>query len=107
MGTDPFNENQLVRDLIAARERTEFCEQRLSEVLHLFYGTLVWILALVPSELESKIARVIHFKILQMRQGCPLGRRLIELDQQFGGLLETKGIHLRHWVYEPRENGNE
>jgi hypothetical protein len=106
MGTEPLNDNQSIRDLIAARERTEFCEQMLSEALHLFYGTLVWILAIVPSELESKVAREVHCRILQMRQGCPLGQRLIELDQQFGGLLETKGIHLQHWVYEPREKAN-
>lgn len=98
--------DDLVFDLMAARARIELLEERLSEMLHLFYVSLTWILAIIPPEAESRVVRVIRLKILQMPQGCPLGQRLIELDEQSGGLLESKGILLSRWVYEPRGRCN-
>jgi hypothetical protein len=93
-----------VSDIIDNRVKVAFLQQQLSDLLHLSYGALTWIMAIVPPELEPKLAQVIRAKILQMPQGAPLGQRLIELDEQNGGLLESKGIHLSRWVYEPREN---
>ena len=95
--------SEFMAELIDSRVKIERLEQQLSDAIHLFYASLSWILTIVPPESEPKIARVVRFKILQMAQGCPLGQRLIELDEQNGGLLESKGILLSHWVWEPRE----
>jgi hypothetical protein len=96
-----------ISDLINARVKIEFLEQDLSNALQLFYGCLCWILTVAPAEFEPKIKSVIRAKILQLPQGCPLGQSLIELDRLFGGLLETTGVLLSRWVYEPREKGND
>jgi len=96
-------EQEALSELIRLRVRAEYLEQDLTDVLHLFYGILTWLLTLVPPELEEKIAKVVRFKLLQLPQGSRIGQRLIALDEQFGGLLESKGIWLSHWVYEPRE----
>lgn len=95
--------SEFMAELIDSRVKIERLEQQLSDAIHLFYVSLSWILAIAPAESELKIARVIRCKILQMPQGCPLGQRLIELDEQNGGLLESRGILLSHWVWEPRE----
>ncbi len=92
-----------VSDVVTAREKIELLEQSLSEMFHVFYGVLTWILTFTPPELEKRVAAVIRCKILQMPQGYPLGQRLVELDEQNGGLLESKGVLLSRWVYEPRE----
>jgi hypothetical protein len=95
-----------VFSIIRLRVRAEELEQDLSCALHLLYG----LLALIPrsSPIDgSQIAGIMRFKILQLPQGCRVGRRLIELDEQRGGLLEGKGIWLKRWVYESRERGNE
>ena len=96
-----------ITDAISIRVQLHDLEQDLSNAVHLLYGILVMILSPMPNETESPIARVVRFKLLQLPQGCRVGRRLIELDDQFGGLLEGKGIWLKRWVYEPRGKEND
>jgi len=96
-------ENDAIVDPIGARARLEFLEQDLSLALHLLYAFLRWILEVCPAEFQIEIRKMLHFKLLQLPQGCRIGRRLIELDDQLGGFLETRGIWLKRWVYEPRE----
>jgi hypothetical protein len=96
----------LVSDLIRARLRLDQLEQDLSDALNLLYGILALSLDDAPTEVRSKVTRSVRFKLFQLPQGCRIGRRLIELDQQSGCLLESKGIWLECWVYEPREKAN-
>ena len=63
-------------DAIKNRVRIEYLEQDLSQILHLYYGSMTWILTVVPPELQTEIAKVIRAKVLQMPQGCPLGQLL-------------------------------
>lgn len=106
--TPQSNQEQIqpISDLIHFRVRADQLEQELSDAIHLLYGIIAWNLIDASPDTRSKIARSVHLKLLQFPQGCPIGRRLIELDEQFGGLLETKGIWLKRWVYEPREKAN-
>jgi hypothetical protein len=90
-------------DLIGLRARLELLEQDLSEAVHLIYWWLVSVAACQESEFRREGVRALRAKFFQMPQGCPLGERLIELDKQNGYLLESKGILLSRWVYEPRE----
>jgi hypothetical protein len=96
----------VIFDLCAARARIDSLEQERSTVLHLYYSHLVFDLTNAPEVFAERIRRCVHTKILQLPQGCPVGKRLIELDKQFGGLLESKGVWLERWVYEPREKCN-
>lgn len=100
------NDHDVVFDLCATRVRAESLEQELSELAFLFYGFLVLLLATGGAKIEKPIRTTLCSKILQLPQGCSIGRRLIALDQQFGGLLEEMGIPLVRWVYEPRGRGN-
>jgi hypothetical protein len=94
---------QSISDLVRLRVRAEQLEKELSDAVYLLYGIIAWNLADASPEESFRIARSVHLKLLQFPQGWPLGRRLIELDEQFGGFLESKGIWLSQWVYEPRE----
>src|SRR5437879_7844092 len=102
---DRHNDNT-ISDLCVARARIEYLEQDVSCVLHLFYCFLVCIFTFAPPRLADDMRRVLHAKILQLPQGCPIGKRLIALDKQFGGLLEPKGIWLARWFYDPRGKPN-
>ena len=97
---------QLINDVSQARGEIEYLEQDLSVALHLFYVTLAWIFTTTPPEQAERLRGLVHAKILQLRQGCRIGQQLIELDAQSGGLLETHGVWLSRWVYEPREKCN-
>lgn len=101
-----IDENQGVLDLSRAQAEIEYLEQDLSQALHLFYVTLGWIFIVVPPEQAERLCRLVHARILQLPQGCRLGKELIKLDEQSGGLLETHGIWLSRWVYEPREKSH-
>jgi hypothetical protein len=96
----------VVWELISARSRNWYLERDLSVALHLFYSFVVSALNIAPDSFSRRICCLLHAKLLQLPQGCPIGKRLIDLDKQFGGLLETKGILLERWVYEPREKPN-
>lgn len=95
-----------VSDVIGLRTRVEILEQDLSQSTHLLYWWLVSVAACPKSQFREQALAALRAKFLQMSQGCPLGKRLIELDEQNGGLLESKGILLSHWVYEPRGRWN-
>lgn len=91
--------NQL-SDVIRLRVRVDQLEQDLSDLLHLYHGTL---LLLMDGDSIGLRPAAVHFKFLQFPQGFRVGRRLVELDDRFGGVLESGGIWLRRWVYESRE----
>jgi hypothetical protein len=88
--------------LVQARLRSEQLQEDLSVALDFLYWFLVWIVKLSPG-LQAQVCRLLRFKFLQLPQGSRFGRRLIELDAQSGGLLDSGGIYLERWVYEPRE----
>ena len=90
-------------ELIGLRARHELLEQDLSQAVHLLYCWLVWVAKSPASEFRQRTLGMLQAKFLQMPQGCPLGRALIDLDQQFGGTLESYGVRLERWVFEPRE----
>src|SRR5258708_38902239 len=91
-----------IDDLISYRVRIEELEQDRSDALYLVYGIVIANLAIVPEDTRPHFTRSVYLAVLQLNQGCRLGRRLIALDKQFGGLLEEKGIWLERWVHEPR-----
>jgi hypothetical protein len=96
-------DSHLLSDLIQARIRGDQLEQDLSDAINLLYGILVLTLKDAPTEVKSRVTRSVRFKLFQLPHACRIGRRLIELDEQFGGQLETSGIWLKCWVNEPRE----
>jgi hypothetical protein len=95
-----------VFELCSAKIEIEHLERDLSIALHLLFAVLLWLLEIASPELSQSLRHFVHAKIIQLPQGCRLGRRLIELDDQFGGRLESHGIWLKHWIYEPRETSN-
>jgi hypothetical protein len=97
---------QLEFELIALRGRAECLEQDLSDALHLLHSMLVCLSAAADSDLGQRAIAMFRAKIFQMPQGFRVGQRLIELDEQFGGLLESKGMRLERWVYESRWKSN-
>lgn len=95
-------ESEIV-ELIRLRTQVEILEQDLSQATHLFYCLFVWIAASSESEFKQQTLALLRAKFLQMPQGFSLGQALISLDKQFGNKLESHGINLDRWVYEPRE----
>jgi hypothetical protein len=95
------NEN-VISDLCATRANLEFAQQECSDSLHLLHSILVWVFSTIPITFSQPICRFVHAKIHQLPQGCDFGRHLIEMDEQYGGILESFGVLLKTWVYEPR-----
>jgi hypothetical protein len=89
-------------DLVSARVRIFYLEQDLSDALYILYGLLVEIASQPQCELRDKALVSLRLKMLQMPQGFSVGERLIDLDRQFGNVLETKGVNLEKYVYEAR-----
>jgi hypothetical protein len=89
-------------DFIQIRIRADRLEEELLESVDLLYGILVLTLSSNLAEFNSTFTSSVRFKFLQFPQGFRVGRRLIELDDQAGGLLEVRGIPLRQLVYAPR-----
>jgi hypothetical protein len=100
-------EKESVPDLIALRVRVENLEQDLSQALHLFYCQLIWTATSQESEFKRRGLALLRAKLLQLPQGSRLGQALIKLDEQFGNKLESHGVNLKVWVYEPRERRDE
>jgi hypothetical protein len=93
-------------EMITLRVRVEVLEQDLSEAVHLLYCSLVWVATSPVSEFKQRTLALLKAKFLQMPQGFRLGQTLIELDRQFGSPLESLGVSLERWVFEPRERSN-
>lgn len=93
-------------DLISLRVRVEVLEQDLSEAVHLIYCWLVWVATSPDSEFKLRTLGLVKAKFLQMPQGFCLGRALIDLDRQFGSPLESSGVSLERWVFQPRERSD-
>jgi hypothetical protein len=90
-------------ELVGLRVRVEVFEQDLSEAVHLIYCWLVWIATSPDSEFKLRTLGLLKARFLQMPQGFVLGRALIDLDKQFGCPLESNGVSLERWVFEPRD----
>jgi hypothetical protein len=95
-----------ISELVGLRVRVEVLEQDLSEAVHLIYCWLVWVATSPDSEFKQRTLGLLRAKFLQMPQGFVLGRALIDLDKQFGSPLESNGLSLERWVFEPRERSN-
>ena len=95
-----------VFELVGLRTRVEVLEQDLSQAMHLLYGALMWVAKSPASEFRDGLLKFFWAKFLQMPQGFPIGRALIDLDVQFGGALQSHGVSLERWVFEPRERPN-
>ena len=98
-------EQAALSELVGLRVRLEVLEQDLSEAVHFIYCWLVWVATSPESEFKLRTLGLLKAKFLQMPQGFCLGRALIDLDKQFGSPLESNGVSLEPWVYDPRENG--
>lgn len=97
---------EALSELISLRVRAEVLEQDRSEALHLFYCLFVWIATSYESDFKQRTVGLLRAKFLQFPQGFHLGQALIELDKQFGNELESHGVNLERWVYEPRRRPN-
>jgi hypothetical protein len=99
------SEREALSELVGLRVRVEVLEQDLSEAVHLIYCWLVWVATSPDSEFKLRTLGLLKAKFLQMPQGFVLGRALIDLDRQCGSPLESNGVSLERWVYDPREKG--
>jgi hypothetical protein len=90
-------------EIVSLRVRVEVLEQDLSEAVHLIYCWLIWVATSPESEFKLRTLGLLKAKFLQMPQGFCLGRALIDLDKQYGSPLESHGLSLERWVFQPRE----
>ena len=93
-------------EIVSLRVRVEVLERDLSEAVHLIYCWLMWVATSPESEFKLRTLGLLKAKFLQMPQGFVLGRALIDLDRQCGSPLESRGVSLERWVFEPRERSN-
>ena len=100
------SEREALSELVGLRVRVEVLEQDLSEAVHLIYCWLIWVATSPSSEFKQRTLGLLKAKFLQMPQGFVLGRALVDLDKQFGSPLESHGVSLERWVFEPRERSN-
>jgi hypothetical protein len=100
------SEREALSELVGLRVRVEVLEQDLSEAVHLIYCWLVWVATSPDSEFKLRTLGLVKAKFLQIPQGFVLGRALIDLDRQCGSPLESHGLSLERWVFEPRERSN-
>jgi hypothetical protein len=97
------SERQALSELVGLRVRVEVLEQDLSEAVHLIHCWLVWVATSPESEFKLRTLGLLKAKFLQMPQGFCLGRALIDLDRQSGSPLESNGVSLERWIFQPRE----
>jgi hypothetical protein len=100
------SEREALSELVGLRVRVEVLEQDLSEAVHLIFCWLIWIATSPDSEFKLRTLGLLKAKFLQMPQGFVMGRALIDLDRQCGSPLESHGLSLERWVFEPRERSN-
>jgi hypothetical protein len=100
------SERQALSELVGLRVRVEVLEQDLSEAVHMLHCWLIWVATAPSSEFKQRTVALLKAKFLQMPQGFCLGRALINLDKQFGSPLESNGVVLEQWVFQPRERSN-
>ena len=100
------SEREALSELVGLRVRVETLEQDLSEAVHLIYCWLIWVATSPESEFKLRTLGLLKAKFLQMPQGFVLGRALIDLDRQCGSPLESNGVSLERWVFQPRERSD-
>jgi hypothetical protein len=93
-------------ELVRLRVRVEVLEQDLSEAIHMLHCWLLLVATSPSFEFKQRTMGLLKAKFLQMPQGFALGRALIDLDRQCGSPLESHGVSLERWVFEPRERSN-
>jgi len=93
-------------EIVSLRVRVEVLEQDLSEALHMLHCWLLSVATSPSSEFKQRTLGLLKAKFLQMPQGFCLGRALIDLDRQCGSPLESHGVSLEQWVFQPRERSN-
>ena len=96
-----------LRELIRLRVREQELANDLSEATHLFYVTLFWIVTRPESDLKRSTLRFIRAKFHQMPQASRLGQMFVDIDKQFGNPLESNGVNIERWVFEPRGHWDE
>jgi hypothetical protein len=99
-------ESDLLTELTRLRIREQCLAQDLSEAVHLFYSVLLWISRQPESERRRCTLAFIRAKFHQMPQASRLGQMFVEIDTQFGRPLESNGVNLERWVFEPRGGWN-
>lgn len=93
-------------ELISLRVREEHLTHNLSEAIYLLHCVLLWIAMQPESDARSCTLALIRAKFHQMPQGGALGQMIINVDIQFGNPLESNGVNLERWVFEPRGRWN-
>jgi hypothetical protein len=89
-------------ELISIRVREEHLTHNLSEAVYLLHCVLLWIAIQPESEARSCALALIRAKFHQMPQGSALGQMITNVDKQFGNPLESNGVNIERWVFEPR-----
>jgi hypothetical protein len=102
VGVESVSHSELVR----LRVRVEVLEQDLSEAIHMLHCWLLLVATSPSSEFKQRTLGLLKAKFFHLPQGFCLGRTLIDLDKQFGSPLESNGVSLERWVFEPRERSN-
>jgi len=100
------NNSDVLHELVQVRIRELHLTNDLADVTHLFYSTLLCISAQADSDFRRQTLGLIRSKFFQMPQGSRLGQMFIEIDTQFGRPLESNGVNLQRWVFEPRGRWN-
>jgi hypothetical protein len=99
-------EPEVLRELIQLRVHEQHLAHNLTEAVHLFYCTLFWVATQPESDFKRSTLAFIRVKFHQMPQASGLGRMFIDLDKQFGNSLESNGVNIERWVFEPRGRWN-
>ena len=94
-------------ELIELRVHEQRLVPDLSEAVHLFNCTLFWVATLPETDFKRSTLAFVRAKFYQMPQASRLGQMFIDLDKQFGNPLESNGINLERWVFEPRGRWHE
>jgi hypothetical protein len=96
-----------LRELIQLRVREQSLARDLSDAIQLFYGLLLLIATQPESDFRRSILAFIRSKFYEMPQASRLGQMFIDLDKQFGKPLESNGVNVERWVFEPRGRWHE
>jgi hypothetical protein len=92
---------------IELRVREQCLANDLSEAVHLFYATLLWIARQPESDFRRSALAFMEAKVFQMPQASRLGQMFIDIDRQFGNPLESSGVNIERWIFDSREGRNE
>src|SRR5215470_9962753 len=69
----PMTDRNELSDVVRLRVRVDQLEQDLSDLLHLYHGTLVLLMDGACTGVRPAVAAAVHFKLLQFPQGFRAG----------------------------------